>query len=72
MIYSIVSLQDIFYNPSSFSNPVNSLRSSNPYDYIRQGYFLDNAALYGGKNYVDYKGNITSNRTSNCLGNTNI
>ena len=24
--------------------------SSNPYDYIRAGYYLDNAALFGGEN----------------------
>ncbi|MCH5320777.1 MAG: hypothetical protein J1E36_03375 [Eubacterium sp.] len=64
MIYSIISENDIFYTPAS---AVNSIRSSNPYDYIRQGYYLDNASLYGGKDYVDFNCNFSGNRTGNYL-----
>lgn len=61
MIYSIISENDIFYTPAS---AVNSIRSSNPYDYIRRGYYLDNASLFGGKDYVDFNCNFPGNRTS--------
>lgn len=72
MIYSIVSLEDIFYTPDNFSCCSNSVRSSNPYDYIRRGYYLDNASLFGGKNYVDFESYFSGDRTSNSLDNTNI
>ncbi|MDE6413448.1 MAG: hypothetical protein K2K42_06150 [Eubacterium sp.] len=42
----------------------NCIRSSNPYDYLRNGYFIDNASMFGGKNIVDYNSNISSYRTS--------
>ena len=35
------------------------MRSSNPYSYVRFGYFLDNAEMYGGRNSVDYNGDIS-------------
>lgn len=61
MIYSIVSLNDIFYNEKNYASNSVLLRSSNPYDYIRRGYFIDNASLFGGENNVDFKSNISSN-----------
>lgn len=64
MIFSIVSENDIFYTPHPVSN---NQRSSNPYDYIRRGYFLDNASLFGGKNYVDFNSYIPGNRTGSHL-----
>ncbi|MGN0534675.1 MAG: hypothetical protein ACI4IR_01575 [Eubacterium sp.] len=69
MIYSIVSLDDIFYSPS---NTVASVRSSNPYDYIRDGYYLDNADIFGGENYVSFNSNISSHRTGSVLGATGV
>lgn len=67
MIYSVVSLDDIFYTESHAPSVVNTARSSNPYDYIRDGYYLDNA-MNGGENYVRFNGNFSSYRTSNSLG----
>lgn len=67
MIYSIVSLNDIFYSQSGRAAAVNSVRSSNPYDYIRDGFYLDNA-MNGGEDYVRFNGNFSSYRTSNSLG----
>lgn len=63
MIYSIVSLNDIFYTENSVDNGV---RSSNPYDYIRDGYYLDNV-MFGGENDVNFNSNISSHRTSTVL-----
>ena len=63
MIYSIVSLNDIFYTEPKAQNII---RSSNPYDYIRDGYFLDNT-MSGGENYVRINSNISSFRTSTYL-----
>lgn len=56
MIYSIISEGDIFYTPATASN---GIRSSNPFNYIRCGYFIDNASLFGGKDYVDFNSNIS-------------
>ncbi|MCM1114485.1 MAG: hypothetical protein NC397_03225 [Clostridium sp.] len=72
MIYSIISFEDIFYNGKGVCAD-NSLRSSNPYDYIRAGYYLDNASLFGGDNNVDFKSNISGYRAggnlcSACVG----
>lgn len=67
MIYSVVSLDDIFYTQNKASAAVNSARSSNPYDYIRDGFYLDNA-MNGGEDHVRFNGNFSSYRTSNCLG----
>lgn len=69
MIFSIISENDIFFTPAAVNN---SMRSSNPYDYIRCGYALDNASLFGGKNYVDFNSDIPSYRTSRHLDITDI
>ena len=47
MLYTIINLDDVYYN---FENKITSgsAASSNPYDYIRHGYFIDNASLFGG------------------------
>lgn len=63
MIYSIVSLDDIFYTENSVNH---SIRSSNPYDYIRDGYYLDNV-MFGGENDVNFNSNISSHRTGSVL-----
>lgn len=62
MLWSVVNEQDIFYNKSNFS-ACNSIRSSNPYDYVRSGYFVDNASMFGGKNLVNLNCNFSGNRT---------
>lgn len=62
MLWSVVSEQDIFFNNSSFS-ACNSIRSSNPYDYVRAGYFVDNASMFGGKNLVNFNCNFSGNRS---------
>ena len=63
MLYTIANLDDVLSksNDCSKSNAVNCFRSSNPYDYLRLGYFVDNAALYGGKNNVSYNCNFSGN-----------
>ena len=67
MIWSIVNEADIFYLPQSIcQNDV--ARSSDPYSYIRTGYHLDNADLFGGSNNVDFNINISSNRAGIHLG----
>lgn len=67
MIYTIVSLDDVFYVKDNATAAVNCARSSNPYDYIRDGFYLDNA-MNGGEDYVRFNGNFSSYRTSNILG----
>ncbi len=59
MFYSIISPYDVFCCDDTIND---TLRSSNPYDYIRQGYYLDNAALFGGKNYVNFNCNFPGAR----------
>ncbi|MFR5876563.1 MAG: hypothetical protein ACLUFN_08740 [Eubacterium sp.] len=50
MLYTIADLNDVFHTDTKV---VQCRRSSNPYDYIRTGYYIDNAALYGGSNNVN-------------------
>lgn len=57
MLWTVINELDIFYTGCECTAE-QSIRSSNPFDYIRNGYYLDNAALYGGKNNVDYNINI--------------
>lgn len=66
MLWSVVNEQDIFYCKDNYS-ACNSVRSSNPYDFVRAGYFVDNASMFGGKNFVDFNCNFSGNRTSNNL-----
>ncbi|MCC8074252.1 MAG: hypothetical protein LIO62_09035 [Clostridiales bacterium] len=69
MLWTIISENDIFASGVSSNS---SIRSSNPYDYIRNGFFIDNASLYGGKNYVNFNSNIPGNRSSLKFHITNI
>ena len=63
MIWSIVSNNDFFAQADAVrSSAENSLRSSNPYDYVRCGYFLDKASMFGGKDFVDYNSDISGDR----------
>ena len=68
MLWSIINEADIFYSPSISVNSSLKVRSSNPYDYIRDGYFLDNASMFGGNDNVDFNSNISGNRTGSNLG----
>ena len=61
MLWSVVSENDIFYKNHLVAS--SSVRSSNPYSYVRFGYYLDNAEMYGGRNSVDYNGDISINRS---------
>ena len=62
MLYTVVDVNDVFYkNEMIISKP----RSTNPYDYIRTGYYLDNAKYFGGHNNVNYNLNISGNISSN-------
>lgn len=67
MIWSVINEADIFYSPCNICQN-NSMRSSDPYSYIRTGYHLDNADLFGGSNNVDFNINISSDRAGIHLG----
>lgn len=69
MLYTIADLNEVLYNRSDTECRV--CRSSNPYDYIRYGYYLDNGALFGGYNNVDYKNNYSGNSTGFKLDSAN-
>ena len=60
MLYTIVSLADVF---GKYEKTEQKSRSTNPYDYIRAGYYLDNAALFGGENNVNYNCDISGHIT---------
>lgn len=60
MLYTIVSIDDVL-NQNLCVKCDERERSSNPFDYIRSGYFIDNAALFGGSNNVSFKCNIPGN-----------
>ncbi|MDD6729020.1 MAG: hypothetical protein PUE08_07375 [Eubacteriales bacterium] len=66
MLWTIISQSDIFHTPAVSAN--NSVRSTNPYDYIRNGYYLDNGTLFGGKDNVGYNINISGDFPSTDLG----
>ena len=61
VLYTIADPYEFFSSPVQNSVVPRPARSSNPYDYIRAGYYLDNAALFGGNNNVSFNFNIPSN-----------
>ena len=63
MLHSIISEYDILCKSEITQLTSSIVPSSNPYDYIRRGYFLDKADLYGGNNNVIYNCNISVNRS---------
>ena len=63
MFWSVISEADVIFDEKTIKAR-NSLRSSNPYDYLREGYFVDNASMFGGKDFVDFNSDFSSNRTS--------
>ncbi|MCD7797370.1 MAG: hypothetical protein LUG95_07200 [Clostridiales bacterium] len=60
MLWTVINESDVFYSPSAYPSAGNCIRSSNPFDYIRNGYFLDNASLFVGKDNVNFNSNISS------------
>lgn len=69
MLWTIISQSDMFYSPSDFSVADNcSMRSSNPFDYLNNGYSLENASLYGGQNRVVFDCDISGRRTGSNMG----
>lgn len=65
MLFTILDLNDVFHQNAE---KIECCRSSNPYDYIRTGYYIDNAALFGGYNNVDFKCNNSSDFAKHSLG----
>ena len=48
MLYTVVNINDVLADYGQAGCNVRSgFCSSNPYDYIRAGYYLDNAVLFG-------------------------
>lgn len=64
MLYTIADLNDVFHTDNKWER---CCRSSNPYDYIRAGYYLDNAALFGGYNNVSYNWSVPKHISGNRL-----
>lgn len=65
MLWSVISENDIFYEKQNYNS--SNVRSSNPYSYLRCGYYLDNAEMFGGRNCVDYNSDISGNRAGHNL-----
>lgn len=63
MIWSVVNECDIFFDMQNHTCSAAKMRSSNPYDYIRCGFCLDNASMFGGKDIVDYNSDFSGNRS---------
>lgn len=61
MLHTIINEADVFYDWSL--GHTCAYRSSNPYDYLHFGYFIDNAHLFGGKDNVLYPGDLTGHRS---------
>lgn len=61
MLWTIVSENDVFYSAPQVDN---SVRSSNPFDYVKNGYSLQDATLFGGQNNVNFNNDISGYRTS--------
>ncbi|MGN1123752.1 MAG: hypothetical protein ACI4RR_05355 [Eubacterium sp.] len=72
MLWSIINEADVFYCQSLSNVGSAQIRSSNPYDYIRNGYYLDNASMFGGKDSVSFNSNISGNRTGSDLGSAGV
>lgn len=65
MLFTVVDMLDVFCDDKKSYKA--QYRSSNPYDYIRRGYYLDNGALFGGQNNVNFNCDYSSIATSNML-----
>lgn len=72
MLHTIVDFNDVFCTAAQANFSLsNSVRSSNPYDYVRRGYYLDNGLLFGGQNNVNYNCFISGNRTGSGVASSN-
>lgn len=67
MLYTVMNLDEVMGKPYGVKS--SAVMSSNPYDYIRAGYYLDNASLFGGENNVDYNCNFKRLASGNRLHN---
>ncbi|MCH5317188.1 MAG: hypothetical protein J1E05_04370 [Eubacterium sp.] len=63
MFWSIISEADVIFDEKTI-RAENSLRSSNPYDYLRKGYYVDNASMFGGKDFVNFNSDNSGYWTS--------
>ena len=66
MFWSVIGEGDIFLSDETFANGCcaeSKARSSNPFDYLRGGYFIDNAVMFGGKNIVNLNCHFPGNRS---------
>ena len=64
MLQTIISLNDVFRDENT--NVKNYVYpSTNPYDYISDGYFIENRNIFGGDNNVSFKCDIYGNFAGN-------
>lgn len=59
MLYTIIAVDDVLADSNSYNNFAVAPRSTNPYDYIRTGYFLDVPDIHGGHNCVNCNCNFS-------------
>ena len=60
MLWTVISPADVFYQAAQGSR---APRSSNPFDYLNNGYSLEGASLFGGQDHVFFNCDISSRRT---------
>ena len=65
MLWTVISQADVFYQAAQGSR---APRSSNPFDYLNNGYSLEGASLFGGQDHVVFNCDISSRRTGSHLG----
>ena len=63
MLYTVVNTDYVLYGGTK--NADNNKRSTNPYDYIRGGWFLDNSVMYRGVNNVNLNSDFSSHISGN-------
>ena len=64
MLWTVISQADVFYQAAQGSR---APRSSNPFDYLNNGYSLEGASLFGGQDHVVFNCDISSRRTGSHL-----
>lgn len=65
MLWTVISQADVFYQAAQGSR---APRSSNPFDYLNNGYSLEGASLFGGQDHVVFNCDISSRRTGQSPG----
>ena len=68
MLYTIININEVLADYGGNGGRRGYL-SSNPFDYIRAGYYLDNASLFGGLNNVNYNCNFKRHTSGDRLVN---